>query len=273
MPHTPSAALKASRPTALITGASAGIGAELARCHARAGHDLILVARRTDALRALASELQAQHGVQASVHGTDLARSDAADTLYADLQRRGLNVDVLVNCAGVLHQGAFAAMDATQHQSIIDLNIRALTSMLSHFIPDMVARGRGRVLNVASVAAFQPVPTLATYAASKAYVLSLSESLTEELKGTGVTVTALCPGITATAMMEKATQANAKLQRIPGFLVGDVADVARAAFEATERGDAIVVPGTINQGAMIASRATPKWLLRLVGGAIGRRTL
>ena len=145
--------------------------------------------------------------------------------------------------------------------------------MLSHFIPDMVARGRGRVLNVASVAAFQPVPTLATYAASKAYVLSLSESLTEELKGTGVTVTALCPGITATAMMEKATQANAKLQRIPGFLVGDVADVARAAFEATQRGDAIVVPGAINQGAMIASRATPKWLLRLVGGAIGRRTL
>jgi hypothetical protein len=129
------------------------------------------------------------------------------------------------------------------------------------------------VLNVASVAAFQPVPSLASYAASKAYVLSLSESLAEELKGTGVTVTALCPGMTATNMLQGAAGHNAKLQKIPGFLIGDVADVARAAFDGCQRGDAIVVPGAINQGAMIASRATPKWLVRMLGGAIGRKTL
>ena len=261
------------RPAALITGASAGIGAELARCHAQAGHNLILVARRAEALQTLADELRRHHGVQVSVQATDLARPGAAEQLHATLEQRGMVVDMLVNCAGVLHQGAFTAIAPAKHQAIIDLNITALTSMLGCFVPGMVARGQGRVLNVASVAAFQPIPSLATYAASKAYVLSLSESLAEELKGTGVTVTALCPGMTATSMLDNATRANSKLQRIPGFLIGDVAEVARAAVEATERGDAIVVPGAINQGAMIASRATPKWLLRMLGGAIGRRTL
>lgn len=260
-------------PCALITGASAGIGAELARCHAQAGHNLVLVARSADALQALATELRTRHGVQTRVHAADLAQRGAAEALHASLEQRGIVVDVLVNCAGVLHQGAFTALDAAKHQAIIDLNISALTAMLGCFVPDMVARGRGRVLNVASVAAYQPIPSLACYAASKAYVLSLSESLAEELQGSGVTVTALCPGITATAMLQKATGENAKLQRIPGFLVGDVADVARAAFAACQKGEAIVVPGAINHGAMIASRATPKWLIRKLGGAIGRRTL
>ncbi|TXH86995.1 MAG: SDR family oxidoreductase [Rhodoferax sp.] len=273
MVRKPSSPSQDTRPAALITGASAGIGAELARCFAQDGHNLVLVARRADALQTLAEELRSRHGAQVSVQATDLAHHGAAEKLHTTLEQRGMAIDVLVNCAGVLHQGAFASMDSARHQAMIDLNISALTAMLDCFVPDMVRRGQGRVLNVASVAAFQPIPSLATYAASKAYVLSLSESLAEELKGTGVTVTALCPGITATAMMEKATRENAKLRRIPGFLVGDVADVARAAFEATQRGDAIVVPGAINQGAMIASRATPKWLLRLLGGAIGRRTL
>ena len=261
------------RPTALVTGASAGIGAELARCYAAAGHNLVLVARRAPALESLADQLRTAHGVQATVLATDLAQTGAAQRLQAMLEQRSLAVDVLVNCAGVLHQGAFTAIDPAQHQTLIDLNVSAVTAMLGAFLPGMVARGQGRVLNVASVAAFQPIPTLASYAASKAYVLSLSEALAEELRGSGVTVTALCPGITATAMMEKAQQENTKLHRIPGFLVGNVAEVARAAFEATQRGDAIVVPGAINQGAMIASRATPKWLLRLLGGAIGRKTM
>ena len=273
MPRKPTTHHKSERPTALITGASAGIGAELAHCYAAAGHDLILVARRADALAALASELHSRHGVQATVFAADLARAGAADAIHKMLDSRKISLDVLVNCAGVLHQGAFTAITPAQHQSIIDLNVSALTSLLASFVPGMVSRGHGRVLNVASVAAFQPIPSLASYAASKAYVLSLSEGLAEELKGTGVTVTALCPGITATAMLQKAAGANDKLHKIPGFLIGDVADVARAAFEACQRGDAIVVPGAINQGAMIASRATPKWLVRLLGGAIGRKTL
>jgi len=182
-------------------------------------------------------------------------------------------VDVLVNCAGVLEQGAFTSIDHAAHQAIIDLNISGLTAMLSAFVPGMVQRGSGRVLNVASVAAFQPVPTLASYAASKAYVLSLSESLAEELRGTGVTVTTLCPGITATNMLTQAAGANDKLGQLPGFLIGEVQDVADMAFAATMKGDAICVPGVINQAAMIASRGTPKWLVRRIGGLLGRKAL
>jgi hypothetical protein len=142
--------------------------------------------------------------------------------------------------------------------------------MLAQFIPGMVARGSGRVLNVASIAAFQPVPMLATYAATKAYVLSLTESLAEELEDTGVTVTALCPGITATPMLSRARQSSQELSKLPGFLVGSVDDVADEGFEACMKGDVIRVPGAINLAAMWAGRATPKWLLRRVSGAVVR---
>ncbi|MDP3650203.1 MAG: SDR family oxidoreductase [Rhodoferax sp.] len=260
-------------PTALVTGASSGIGQSLAECFAGAGHNLVLVARSADKLQALAETLQARHGVQVWVEPADLARPDAAATLSATLQQQGRAVDVLVNCAGVLEQSAFATMTPAQHQQIIDLNISGLTAMLAHFVAPMVQRGQGRVLNVASIAAFQPVPTLATYAASKAYVLSLSESLAEELKGSGVTVTTLCPGITATPMLTSAKDANAKMSQIPGFLIGAVDDVARLGFEACMKGDAICVPGALNRAAMIASRGTPKWLVRRIGGVLGRKAV
>jgi hypothetical protein len=143
--------------------------------------------------------------------------------------------------------------------------------MLAHFVPPMVARGRGRVLNVASIAAFQPVPSLAVYAATKAYVLSLTESLSEELKGTGVSITALCPGITATKMLSSAKQASKELTKLPGFVVGSAEAVADEGFEACERGEVIRVPGALNQAAILAGRATPKWLLRRVSGAMVRR--
>jgi len=161
-------------------------------------------------------------------------------------------------------------MTPAGHQAIIDLNISALTAMLAHLLPLMVARGSGRVLNVASIAAFQPIPLLATYAASKAYVLSLTESLSEELKGTGVTITALCPGITATHMLDTATETNGQLTKLPGFLIGNVDDVARDGFDACMRGDVICVPGTIYRVARLAFRSTPKWLLRRVSGMLAR---
>jgi len=261
------------RPTALITGASSGIGEALAGCFAAAKHDVILVARSEGKLKTLAENLAKKYGVAVSVQPSDLSKPGAAAQLLATLSRKHSSVDVLVNCAGVLEQGAFTSIDHAAHQAIIDLNISGLTAMLSAFVPGMVQRGSGRVLNVASVAAFQPVPTLASYAASKAYVLSLSESLAEELRGTGVTVTTLCPGITATNMLTQAAGANDKLGQLPGFLIGEVQDVAEMAFAATKKGDAICVPGVINQAAMIASRGTPKWLVRRIGGLLGRKAL
>jgi short-subunit dehydrogenase len=262
-----------SRQTALITGASSGIGEALAHCFAGSGFDVILVARSEATLKQLSESLTGQHGNAAHVKPADLSKPGSAVQLHAAVEREGWNVDVLVNCAGVLEQGAFTSIAPASHQQIIDLNISGLTSMLSAFVPGMVQRGSGRVLNVASVAAFQPVPTLASYAASKAYVLSLSESLAEELRGSGVTVTALCPGITATNMLTQAAGANDKLGQLPGFLIADVKDVAQQAFSACIRGDAICVPGVVNQAAMIASRGTPKWLVRRIGGLLGRKAL
>ena len=260
-----------TRPIALITGASSGIGEALTHCFASVGHDLVLVARSADKLQALAKLLEAEHDSKVLVLPTDLAAPGAAQQLAATLKRRKRLPDVLVNCAGVLDQQHFVRTTPAGHQAIINLNISALTAMLSYLLPLMVARGSGRVLNVASIAAFQPIPLLATYAASKAYVLSLTESLSEELKGTGVTITALCPGITATHMLNAATEANGQLSKLPGFLIGNVDDVAREGFDACMRGDVICVPGAINRVATLASRSTPKWLLRRLSGMVARK--
>jgi hypothetical protein len=159
-------------------------------------------------------------------------------------------------------------MPAATHESLIDLNISGLTTMLSHFLPPMVERGRGRILNVASIAAFQPVPGLATYAATKAYVLSLTESLSEELKGSGVSITALCPGVTATNMVSTAQEKG--LGKIPDFIIGDVEDVAAQGYKACLKGEVICVPGIVNLAATVAGRTVPKWLLRRISGIAGR---
>lgn len=256
--------------TALITGGSSGIGEALARCFARDGYRLVLVARSEDKLRTLADVLHAEHGTRTDVLRADLAKRGAAGALASALRRKRRNVDVLVNNAGVLEQGAFSSIAAERHQQMIDLNVSGLTAMLSAFVPAMVARGGGRILNVASMASFQPVPGLATYAATKAYVLSLTESLAEELRDSGITVTALCPGITATGMLSSATAHNARLSELPGFLIGDVDEVAAAGYRACLAGQVIAVPGIVNQAAALAAGATPKWLLRRVAGALGR---
>ena len=170
-------------------------------------------------------------------------------------------------------RGAFCAIDAARHQELIALNVAGLTALLAEFLPGMRERGWGRVLNVASIAAFQPVPALATYAATKAYVLSLTEALSEELKGSGVTLTALCPGITATPMVSRAAEANRKLAQLPGFMVGDAASVAAEGYQACVRGEVIRVPGVVNLAGTLAARATPKWLLRSLSGLVARRSL
>ena len=258
--------------TALVTGASSGIGEALARCFARDGHRLVLVARSADRLAALAATLEREHRIAAIALPADLARPGAAARLAASLRRRRIAIDVLVNNAGALEHGAFAAMSAARLHELVALNVAGLTDMLAHFVPAMLERGRGRVLNVASIAAFQPVPGLAAYAATKAYVLSLTESLAEELRGSGVTATALCPGITATPMLSHAVAANEQLARLPQALIGDVGDVAAEGYRACMNGDVICVPGVVNRAATVAARAAPKWLLRRLAGALGRGT-
>jgi len=257
----------------LITGASSGIGDALARCFARHGHSLVLVARSADKLKALAERLTQAHGTPVTVLPADLSLPGAAATVAAALKRKHIEVEVLVNNAGVLEQGAFCDIPAQRHAELIALNVAGLTAMLAAFLPGMRERGWGRVLNVASIAAFQPVPSLATYAATKAYVLSLTEALSEELKGSGVSLTALCPGITATPMIEHAAQGNAKLSQLPGFLIGDAAAVAADGYAACMRGEVIKVPGALNLASTLAARATPKWLLRSLSGMAVRRSL
>ena len=258
--------------TVLITGASSGIGEALAENFARDGYDLVLVARSEDKLLALKRRLAKDYKIEVLVEPADLSRRGAAKKLVTTLGKVEVQVDILVNCAGVLEHGSFVELTGNAHQGLIDLNISGLTSMLSQFLPPMVKRGKGRILNVASIAAFQPVPSLATYAATKAYVLSLSESLAEELAGTGVTVTALCPGITATNMVANVKEKSSGL-KIPEFIIGDVEDVAAQGYRACIKGDAICVPGAVNLAATITGRATPKWLLRRISGVMGRYTL
>lgn len=256
--------------TALITGASSGIGEALARRFARGGHPLVLVARNRVKLDVLAAALAADYGVKVWVQPTDLTRPGATQALAGALKRKRVSIDVLVNNAGVLEQGAFTSKQPRRHQELIELNVTALTGMLAQFLPSMCERGRGRVLNVASIAAFQPVPMLATYAATKAFVLSLTESLSEELKDRGVTVTALCPGMTATHMLSSATKANAGLGKLPGFLIGDADRVADEGYQACMQGVVIKIPGVVNQAMTLASRTMPKWLLRRVAGSLAR---
>jgi short-subunit dehydrogenase len=260
-----------ARQTALVTGASSGIGLELARVFAKEGFDLVLVARRRAALAKLARELRDTHGCAATVLARDLTDDAAAAGLCAALERRRIEIDVLVNNAGIAVFDRFAESSAEEQLRLIRLNVMAVTSMTRTFLAPMLARGRGRILNVASVAAFQPTPWLAVYGASKAFVLSLSESLAVELAGTGVTVTALCPGFTDTPLVESAERELHKPGLIPRMFMLDAAAVAREGYEACMAGRAICVNGLPYEMAVYWERMQPRWLVRSLGGLIGRR--
>jgi short-subunit dehydrogenase len=178
-----------------------------------------------------------------------------------------------VNNVGVIEAGAFRDIGLERHLRLIQLNVAVLTELSYRFLTPMLARGHGRILNVASLAAFQPVPTLALYAATKSFVLSLTESLSEELKGTGVSVTALCPGLTRTDMVEHAKQASLLARQTPGFLISDPRAVAREGVDACLSGRVIAVPGHLNWVTANLVRLYPRWLVRGVSGLVGRRGL
>jgi short-subunit dehydrogenase len=255
----------------LITGASAGIGAELAREFARHAHELVLVARSKDRLDALAGELNAGHDTDAIVLVADLSTPAGVESVVTQLARRKVSIDILVNNAGIIDVGPFAEASHDRVMQLIALNIAASTSLTSHFLPPMIGRRFGRILNVASLAGFQPVPSMAVYAASKAYVLSLTEALAEELRGTGVKVTALCPGLTETDMVASIRSASPTMQQTPSFLISRPADVAKQAYSALMSGQTILVPGLPNQMAAAWSQVVPRWITRSITGFAARQ--
>ncbi|NKB68575.1 MAG: SDR family NAD(P)-dependent oxidoreductase [Candidatus Latescibacteria bacterium] len=249
-----------SQPLALITGASSGLGLELARIHAARRGDLILVARRRQRLEVLQEELQTAHGIDATVIPLDLARPEAPRELFDKVQAAGLEVDYLINNAGFSGYGPSWQRQWAQERAMIDVNIAALTGLTSLFLPAMVDRGQGRILNLGSVAGFIPGPMQGVYFASKAYVVSYTQALAEELRGTGVSATVLCPGVTATEFV-----AQAQLEEVKAFRTGLAApeQVARHGYRAMERGQAVTVTGLQNRFMThFLTRITPLWLTR-----------
>ena len=257
------------KPAVLITGASRGIGAALADEFARHGHDLILVARSREELDALAACLAKRDGIRTTVMVADLTLEYASQELFDAVQGEGLEVDVLVNNAGFGNWGDFAETDLQTDVELLEVNMTALTKLTKLFLRPMVERNRGRIVNVASTGAFQPGPHMATYYASKAYVLSFSEAIAEELRGTGITVTCLCPGATRTAFMEQAGMGRLRLFRF-GMMTSDA--VARVGYRGAMRGKKIVIPGMSNRlGAFAVPFAPRGFVTRLVGWLMDRQ--
>ena len=244
--------------TALVTGASGGIGEDLTRELAARQYNLVLVARSGEKLEALGHELRQQHGIQSTSIAMDLSTPDAAERLNKELETRHLSIDVLVNNAGFADYGEFWTLEPAKQAQMLHLNITTLTLLSRLLLPGMVARKRGRIMNVASTAAFMPGPLMSVYYASKAYVLSFSEGLAEELIGTGVTVTALCPGPVKTGFQARAAMQNSKLLKNPMNPLMDSKEVAKQGIAALERGQRVIIPGTMNQILALV----PRWMPR-----------
>jgi hypothetical protein len=246
--------------TCLVTGASSGIGADIARSLARRGHGVALVARRRDRLDGLAEELRADHGVRAEALAADLSQESSRTTMLETLAELGLTVEVLVNNAGFGSGGLFHQLDQERELEMVRLNVEAVVALCGRFVPKMVARGRGAVLNVASVAAFQPVPRQATYAATKAFVLSFGEALHTELRSSDVTVTTLCPGPVRSEFVD-AAGLSAEVDDTPSFLWSGPEVVAEQGVKALERGRRVVVPGPLNRATALGGQHVPRSVL------------
>jgi short-subunit dehydrogenase len=250
------------RPLALVTGASSGIGADLAQVLVERGHDVVLAARSEGKLRELAAKLGAG-GARAEVARVDLAEAGASEKLVQELGERGLAIDVLVNNAGLGHRGKFAESDPVRVREQIMVNMLALTELTRALVPGMLSRGRGRVLNIGSTAGFMPGPGMAVYYATKAYVMSYSEALAFELQGTPVTVTCACPGPTATGFAEVAGMGNSRLFRMAPPMTSRV--VAELAVDAMLAGKGVYVTGFTNWvGAVIGGNSPRGMAARFV---------
>jgi uncharacterized protein len=252
--------------TALITGASVGIGYELARVFAANGYDLVLVARNREQLERVAAECQSLGKIHARVLARDLSAAEAPREIFDELMREGVVVDVLVNNAGFGTHGRFADIELDADLRLLQVNIVALTALTKLFLREMVGRRNGRILNVASTAAFQPGPLMATYYASKAYVLHFTEAIAQEVASQGVTVSALCPGPTETEFQQRAGIQGSRLFKGKGIM--DARSVAVAGFQGLMGGKRIIIPGFTNKFTARTVRFAPRRLATFIAGKL-----
>lgn len=253
----------------LVTGASSGIGSDIARSLARRGHNVVLVARREERLAALALELSDAHGVDARAVACDLQKDAARKRMLAAVAKLGRRIDGLVNNAGFGSGGLFQDLDPAREAAMVRLNCEVVVALCGHFVPLMVERGEGAILNVASTSAFQPLPTMATYSASKAFVLHFTQALGADLHGTGVTTTALCPGPVKTEFIESAELGH-DASRLPDFAWEDSVDVADAGVDGMEDGRGVVIPGKLNRLTSIGGQHVPRSIFTSVARRVYR---
>jgi len=250
-----------AKETALITGASSGIGLELAELFAADGSDLVLVARREDRLKELADRLETEYGVKVHVLPKDLSEPKAPDEIFAQLKKEKIQVDVLVNNAGFGVKGIIPEIDLDQQLDMVQVNVKALTHLTRLFLPGMIERGYGGVLNVGSLAAFQPGPNLAVYFATKAYVLSYTEALAEEISNPDIKISCLAPGPVRTEFGEKSDLEDSLLFKVS---LMDSEPVVRAGYEGFRKGKVIVIPGLKQQIVPFLNRFTPRSVVRKI---------
>jgi short-subunit dehydrogenase len=259
--------MASTKPICLITGASSGIGADLALCAAADGFDLVLVARRVQALADVAQRCEKKHDAKVTILPADLGDTTASRVLATELRAKRLDVHTLVNNAGLGASGSVAALSLEAQLNIIQVNVVALTELTRRLLPGMMERGTGAILNVASTAAFLPGPNMAVYYASKAYVLSFTEALAEELKDSSIHVSALCPGPTATEFADVSGMSKSKLLKQKAIVMSS-ASVARAGWDGLLRNDRVVVPGFANKAMVQSLRAAPRRVAAMISASL-----
>jgi len=255
--------------TVLITGASGGIGKELADCFAQGGHNVVLVARSEDRLLDLAKEYPKKYGIQATVIAKDVASPGVPDEIFEELKKKGIVIDYLVNNAGFGLYGTFLETQLEEETNMIDINIKAVTAMTKLFLPDMVKRGQGGIMNVSSLVGFFPGPMMSVYYATKAYVLSFTEALENDVRGTGVIVTTLCPGLTSTGFVDRSGMGDSKLFQSGGLM--EARQVAEEGYRSFLRGKTLIIPGARNRFMAFMPRLMPRKMVTHLIGSIQRK--
>jgi len=253
--------------TALITGSSEGIGRSFAEIYAKNGHNLVLVARNKAKLGEFAQQLKEKYTVDVQVFAADLIPVDAPQKLFEAITLKEIEIDILVNNAGMMQVEKLSESDPQKLNNLIQLNIQSLVNMTQQFLNPMISRGQGKIVNVGSIASFMPTPNFAAYGASKAFVLSFSEGIAEELRGTGVTITCVCPGMTETKMLSHAEGIE---KFIPKFLKADPMELAAQAYKASMKGEVVFLDKVANKLLVQWATHYPRWLVRGVNGLFSR---